>query len=620
MAATYSSLVGVAVGGKYEIRRVLGIGGMGVVCEAMHLDLGKKVAIKLIDKTMKESELIVARFRREARALGQIQSEHIVDVFDVGADARIGLYMVMEHLAGEDLQSRLEHEKKVDVTTGVMIGHQVARALEKAHAKKVIHRDLKPANVFLTSRDSGGLLVKLLDFGVSKLLEEPGTARITGSGAPIGTPLYMSPEQAEGKDDTDGRADLWSLGAVLYEALSGEAPFSDRGSYHATLVGILTSRPKLLHDVAPWVPPPLAKVVDALLVHDRDARIKDAVTVTRRLLEAFPAVMPDGTGRHTAVIVSQSSPIDAMSDTEVFTAAALAAAQQESRASRPSGPGEDSSRTVPELPSTPVSGEATRTAAATPIEPAMRDSSSPPAISGIASITPPGDLTSGTPAPPPLSSNRRGGTVPFASPSSSSTGVAMPGTPPLIEPLPPSEIAPDTSRDDVLALAADRRRRMMFGAVLVTIVSVAVGAYFVGRRSAPPVAATVTTTTAGSSAAAAVAPPSLTLPTPTTPAVPASAGSPTPPSPPASSSTSAASAGPSPLTSLTPHGLPSAPAPRRRPRPRPSPAPASPSTASPASGEAAGAAPTAEPTPLAPPAPAAPAAPPATTPSPTPEP
>lgn len=308
MLATYSSLVGLAVGGKYEIRRVLGAGGMGVVCEAIHVDLGKHVAVKLIDKSMKESELIVTRFRREARAAGQINSEHIVDVFDVGADPRVGLYMVMEYLVGEDLQTRLEREHRIDVKTGVMIAHQVARALSKAHGAGVIHRDLKPANVYLTRRDNGELLVKLLDFGVSKLLTDgPSSARITGSGTPIGTPLYMSPEQAEGKDDVDGRADIWSLGAVAYEAFAGTPPFADRGGYHATLVGILTSRPKLLHDAAPWVPRPLAEVVDAMLVHDRDSRIRDAAMVTQRLLEAFPAVLPDGTGKHTAVIVSNTA-------------------------------------------------------------------------------------------------------------------------------------------------------------------------------------------------------------------------------------------------------------------------------------------------------------------------
>jgi serine/threonine protein kinase len=494
MAATYSSLVGLAVGGKYEVRRVLGIGGMGVVCEAVHLDLGKKVAIKLIDKTMKESELIVARFRREAFALGQIQSEHIVDVFDVGADARVGLYMVMEHLPGEDLQTRLDREKRLDVTTAVMIGHQMARGLEKAHAAGVIHRDLKPANVFLTTRDNGSLLVKLLDFGVSKLLNDAGGARITGSGAPIGTPLYMSPEQAEGKDDTDGRADIWSLGAVLYEMLAGAPPFADRGSYHGTIVGILTSRAKLLHDAAPWVSTEVAKVVDAMLVHDRDARIKNATLVTKRLLEAYPTVLPDGTGRHTAVIVPTTQAVDATGDTEIFTSAGFKEAQ---RSSRPSGEvpdDEDSKRTIPNYSSSPGvahTSDANRTAAATPIE-MGRDSSSPPVVSRVSKkIGPKTD-------PMPWGSGA----------SSSSSGVAMPGTPPVIDPLPLSEKAPDTQRDELLAVRAERRRWVTLGVIAAVIAAVAVGGYAAGRRErgAPPSAASPTTPTATATATATAAP------------------------------------------------------------------------------------------------------------------
>ena len=510
MAATYSSLVGLAVGGKYEVRRVLGIGGMGVVCEAIHIDLGKKVAIKLIDKTMKESELIVARFRREARALGQIQSEHIVDVFDVGADARVGLYMVMEHLPGEDLQSRLERDKRLDLTTGVMIAHQMARGLEKAHAAGVIHRDLKPANIFLTTRDNGSLLVKLLDFGVSKVLNEVGGARITGSGAPIGTPLYMSPEQAEGRDDTDGRADIWSLGAVLYEALAGQPPFPDRGSYHGTIVGILTSRPKLLHDAAPWVPSALATVVDAMLVHDRSARIKDAATVTKRLLEAYPAVLPDGTGRHSAVIVPASShAVDATGDTEMFSSQDFLEAQSRRSGSRPSIPDADSKRTVPNLSSKPgVSAEATRTAAATPIEMGHGDSAPPPQpssefevhttkidkIPGVAHRTDPMPWLSGA--------------------SSSASGVAMPGTPTVIDPLPPpsSEVAPDTMRDDVLAVRADRRRWVKVGIIAAIVGSFAFGGFLVGRRESPvgapsePSAPTTTTAHAVAPTASAASP------------------------------------------------------------------------------------------------------------------
>jgi serine/threonine protein kinase len=527
MAATYQSLVGLAVGGKYEVRRVLGIGGMGVVCEAVHLDLGKKVAIKLIDKTMKESELIVARFRREAFALGQIQSEHIVDVFDVGADARVGLYMVMEHLPGEDLQTRLERDKRLDVTTAVMIGHQMARGLEKAHAAGVIHRDLKPANVFLTMRDNGSLLVKLLDFGVSKLLNDGADgsrARITGSGAPIGTPLYMSPEQAEGKDDTDGRADIWSLGAVLYEALAGAPPFADRGSYHGTIVGILTSRAKLLHDVAPWVPIEVAKAVDAMLVHDRDARIKDAAAVTKRLLEAYPTVLPDGTGRHTAVIVPTTQAVDATGDTEIFTASSFSkeAHAQAQRSSRPNGDRvlvereneeEDSKRTIPNVGGVGgVPGDATRTAASTTGDQEHDDRA--PRVAGPKT------------APMPW---LRGA-------SSSASGVAMPGTPPVIDPLPSTDIAPDTQRDAQLAVRAERRRVVTLGVVAVMIAAVAVGGYAAGRReratspaaaaamaTAPTATVTITATATAAPSAAPTPPSSGAGGTNDTPAAPATA-------------------------------------------------------------------------------------------------
>ncbi len=558
MAATYSSLVGLAVGGKYEIRRVLGAGGMGVVCEAVHLDLGKRVAVKLIDKSMKESELIVARFRREARAAGQINSEHIVDVFDVGADARVGLYMVMEHLTGEDLQGRLERDKRIDVKTGVMIAHQIARALAKAHEAGVIHRDLKPANVYLTQRDNGQMLVKLLDFGVSKLLVDgPGNARITGSGTPIGTPLYMSPEQAEGRDDVDGRADIWSLGAVMYEALAGAPPFADRGSYHGTIVGILTSRPKLLQDAAPWVPPELAKVVDAMLVHDRDARIPDAATVTQRLLDAFPTVLPDGTGKHTAVIVAQAAaPVDATGDTEVFTSASLPIA----RASRPSAPtsnrrssdrvsgaprsDQDSTRTIAE------SSDVTRTAMPTPAD-AGRDPSRIGPVTGGS-----GPKTAPLPPSDPVLERSSG---PAPRPSSSAGGVALPATPAVIEPLPEIEPAPLTERDDQLALRAERRRRMTLASIVLAIVGVAVGGFLAGQRVQPNTPPPPPQTIAALPATATTAAPPIT-PTSTTTA---SAAAPAP------SVESTASATPT----VTPADLPapSATAPVRhvkKPRPK----------------------------------------------------
>jgi serine/threonine protein kinase len=558
MAATYSSLVGLAVGGKYEIRRLLGIGGMGVVCEALNIDLQKRVALKLIDKTMKESELIVERFRREARAAGQIQSEHIVDVFDMGADERVGLYMVMEHLVGEDLQTRLEREVKLDVNTAVMVGHQIARGLAKAHAAGVIHRDLKPANVFLTARDNGQLLVKLLDFGVSKLLSDRSSARITGTGAPIGTPLYMSPEQAEGNPDVDGRADIWSLGAVLYEALSGDTPVADKGSYHGTIVGILTSRPRLLKSAAPWVPSEICAVVDAMLVHDRDARLRDADTVTRRLLEAFPAVLPDGTGRHTAVIVSQAAAlidvIDATGDTEIFRsqritsdspsrpsntpssrgsplppAPASGAASDGSQRSPGSAPRSASGegKTIPHPPlsgpsrdGVPSSANATRAATSVPAGtasdelPIVDDPAARPRSSAPAKTEPFGPPVNATPSSPPV----------HPTPSSYVRGVFGPTT--LSGAVPLSDRVPDTERDVRIAQSAERRRYIVGAGLLGILVAFSFAGFFLGRRASKteerPSQTTATSPMTGTGPAAL--PPAYSAePTPKPPAAAASA-------------------------------------------------------------------------------------------------
>jgi serine/threonine-protein kinase len=381
--------------------------------------------------------------------------------------------------------------------------------------------------------------VKLLDFGVSKLLNDAGGARITGSGAPIGTPLYMSPEQAEGKDDTDGRADIWSLGAVLYEALAGAPPFADRGSYHGTIVGILTSRPKLLHDAAPWVPIELAKVVDAMLVHDRNARIKTAELVTKRLLEAYPTVLPDGPGRHTAVIVPTVHAVDATGDTEIFTSQGFQTAQ---RSSRPSGEqipdDEDSKRTVPNVSSSPgsdprgVSSDATRTAAATPVEMGREStSSSPPVVSGVSA------RGAGGPRTDPMPSWRSGA-------SSSASGVAMPGTPPIIEPLALSERAPDTQRDEALAVRAERRRWVSLVMVASFIAAVALGSYFAGKRSSPPDTAVPTATAptvTGAATSTATSTSSAGTAAPTSSAISPSP-SPSPVTPPSASPSSSAPA------------------------------------------------------------------------------
>jgi serine/threonine-protein kinase len=320
-----TSLVGITLGGKYHLRRIIGSGGMGVVCEAHHTGLGKLLAVKLIDRSLAHHTEVTTRFRREARAASAVASEHIAQVYDVDIDPQRGLYLVMELLEGEDLAARIARTRvgRSDVETVVRIAQQVLRGLSKAHEARIIHRDLKPANVFLTKRDDGELCVKLLDFGVSKLLErgsfgEAWDDAITARGIPIGTPQYMSPEQAAGRLELDHRTDIWSLGAVLYEAFSGVPVFEEKPKFHETLLAIIEGERRPLLEVAPWVPPNVAAVVEAALVHDRDGRIPDCATFTRMLRDAFPSIGADGTLGRSAVIVMAGAHVDEEEDTQVI--------------------------------------------------------------------------------------------------------------------------------------------------------------------------------------------------------------------------------------------------------------------------------------------------------------
>jgi serine/threonine-protein kinase len=278
------------VADKYRLLRTIGSGGMGTVYEGLHVEIGKRVAVKIIHPSFATDAEAFARFYREARVAARIESDYIVQCFDVGDDPTYGLYMIIEYLEGEDLENRLRRDTRLDVPTAVAVGYQVARGLAKAHAAGVVHRDLKPANLFLTSRrDDDALLVKVLDFGVSMLREsdEGKNDRLTDPAITLGTPHYMSPEQVEGGVKLDARADLWSLAALLYETLSGAPPFG-AGEYFDVLTRILRSRARRLCEVAPWVPRRISDVIHEGLTRDREHRIADAETFARRLVEACP--------------------------------------------------------------------------------------------------------------------------------------------------------------------------------------------------------------------------------------------------------------------------------------------------------------------------------------------
>jgi serine/threonine-protein kinase len=309
---------GAILAGKYALRRRLGSGGYGSVYEGENVDLGKKVAIKLIDRKHNKSTEAIARFRREARASARIESANIVQVFDVGEDPTFGLYMVMELLRGEDLRQKLDRVEKLPVEGALDFAHQIACGLAKAHSVGVLHRDLKPANVFLHAVEgeggSSGVTVKIVDFGIAKLIAEPGApghdARdaqpLTSFGQTMGTPQYMAPEQVQGFP-FDHRVDIWALGALLYEMLAGRPAFALLPTFQETAVAIVTQPPRSLSEVAPWVPAPVAEVVTRALVRDPKERIPDAVTFAEMLVAAYPPAFADGRGAARNAALPRSS-------------------------------------------------------------------------------------------------------------------------------------------------------------------------------------------------------------------------------------------------------------------------------------------------------------------------
>jgi serine/threonine-protein kinase len=285
-------VIGKQLDGKYEILSQLGAGAMGTVYEARNIHTGRTVAIKVIQGELGSDPALVARFQREARAAGAIESTHIAQVLDAGQDRATGApYLVMELLKGEDLEMILHHLGAVRYGIALRIIAQALAGLERAHAVGVIHRDIKPANIYLARGDAGERVVKLVDFGIAKVKDDLGASKhaLTQTSALLGSPLYMSPEQAKASKKVDGRADLWSLGIVLYQLLTGKAPHAHAESLTELLLAICTEEVKPVQDVAPWVPVNVAEVVEKALRVDPTKRYPTA----KEMRDAIAAIVPD---------------------------------------------------------------------------------------------------------------------------------------------------------------------------------------------------------------------------------------------------------------------------------------------------------------------------------------
>ena len=238
----HSDYTGQVLDGRYRVERLLGAGGMGAVYEGSHVLVGRKVAIKFLHAELTGQEEIVKRFYREAQAAAAIRHKNIIDVLDVGLSSLGEPYMVMEYLEGESLAAMLHRVERLDLPAAAGVLEPVLLALKAAHEKGIVHRDLKPDNIFLAHNPDEPPTVKLIDFGISKFSGGTGGSQLTQTGSTMGTPAYMSPEQVRGERTVDARSDLYSMGVVLYEMLTGALPF--RGEhYNALLINVLTAAP-----------------------------------------------------------------------------------------------------------------------------------------------------------------------------------------------------------------------------------------------------------------------------------------------------------------------------------------------------------------------------------------
>lgn len=282
---------------KFRVGRVIGEGGMGVVVEAEHVLLEERVALKFMHRNVASHPDAVTRFLREARASSKIKSEHVARVIDVGTHEGMP-YLVMEYLQGRDLATVLADDGALPVERAVGYVLQACEALSRAHERGLVHRDLKPANMFLADREGGEPpILKVLDFGIAKALDVAEVPAMTASNAFLGSPRYMAPEQVQNARDVDTRADIWALGAILFELLSGRPAF-DQPSVAALLVAICTQPAPTLRSIRPEVPTPIAELVAACLRIDPAARPASVQELAQRLrgapapVEATPIATP----------------------------------------------------------------------------------------------------------------------------------------------------------------------------------------------------------------------------------------------------------------------------------------------------------------------------------------
>ena len=260
---------------RYRIKRILGEGGMGTVYLGEHLRMGKKVAVKFLHTEFSDDDLTIKRFFREAEIIATLRHANIIDVLDVGVSDENEPYMVLEYLEGEDLATLIKRSGPLDLSAAIGVVTPVLNALATAHESGIIHRDLKPDNIFLVQPLKGEPIVKLIDFGISKLMNINTLSTLTKEGAFLGTPMYMSPEQIQAAEHVDHRSDLYSVGVIFYMILTGKLPF-DANNYPSLFMKILSETPIPPKDASPDFPTEVECIVMKLLRKEPKQRYQTA--------------------------------------------------------------------------------------------------------------------------------------------------------------------------------------------------------------------------------------------------------------------------------------------------------------------------------------------------------
>ncbi len=427
--------------GKYRIERLLGEGGMGSVYVAMNQVLQKRVALKVMSERFASVNAAVERFLREAVAASRVSHASIVQVFDAG-DYEGKPWIAMELLEGESLGERLERGP-LSVAEALKMADGALSALAEVHEEGIIHRDLKPDNIFLAKTRGGDWVPKVLDFGVAKDTSDGQLSKLTATGAVVGTAHYLSPEQAKGLSDIDARADVYAMGVVLFESLSGRMPY-EADTITQLIAKMFTEEPRKLDEVAPHVPRAIADVITTCLDQDRQKRFQTARALLGALRSTASVVV--SVPRTVPWTTTSSSPVSSpsiVSPSPITVPAMVAPASAAQRRPSSSRVKSVSRRTSTREPGSMVTLEPLRSPRTSAPERTMigpwqlTSPRSRPAISSAAPLTSPSTLP-----PEPISTGPETATSPLSVPSTR--------RPPLPETLPVSwERAPITLVSEV---------------------------------------------------------------------------------------------------------------------------------------------------------------------------